>query len=623
MRDEALSGDFTAEAPGDVLIGGPSVPPPAFGVESSLSGCRWQWRPGADDPAIARLGSAIAQRYALPEIAGRVMALRGITPDSAASFLNPTLRALMPDPSCLRDMDVAAARLAHAVKIQETVAIFGDYDVDGACSTALLATTLQKLGCTVLTHIPDRMTEGYGPNVPALLSLADKGATLTVCLDCGTAAGDILTCLENRSDVLIIDHHKSEGKLPDVLATVNPNRADCTSQLGNLCAAALTFFTIVATVRELRKSGWFSDQRPEPALLGELDLVALATVCDVMPLTGLNRAFVRQGLRTMAGQLRPGLRLLSEIAGLKTAPSAFALGYTLGPRINAGGRIAEAHLGTRLLTTQDAGEARELAERLDAVNRRRQEVETDILDRAMEQAQVQVDQGNAVLMLVGSEWHAGVVGIVASRIKERFNRPALVCAEQEDGQIKGSGRSVPGIDLGAAIIAARENKLLTNGGGHAMAAGFSLSKNFVSDLHDFLNVRLSAACSRPDRAILEIDSVLSPRGVSIETAKAIDILAPFGQGNDEPLIALTNLQVVRSDRIGANGNTLRLILAGEGNRNIKALMFRVTDGPTLTAFEDKTRPHLNFVGYLRHETWQGREGVTFFVRDVSLATSVN
>ncbi|NHO34463.1 single-stranded-DNA-specific exonuclease RecJ [Acetobacter fallax] len=619
MSDTAPSDDQAKNGVDHSAVDADVLPAPAFGVESGLAGCRWQWRAGTEDPATARVGTAIAQRYNLPEIVGRIMALRGIRLEEASDFLEPTLRALMPDPSSLKDMDVAAKRLANAIKNKETVAVFGDYDVDGACSTALLTTILQKLGCTVLTHIPDRMTEGYGPNVPALFSLADKGATLIVCLDCGTAAADILHCLKDRADVIVVDHHKSEGKLPDILATVNPNRPDCHSKLNTLCAAALTFFVAVATMRELRKTKWFSDQRPAPDLLLELDLVALATVCDVMPLTGLNRAFVRQGLRTMTMQLRPGLRHLAEVAGLKSALSAFSCGYTLGPRINAGGRIAESDLGTRLLITQDAIEARELAERLNTINRKRQDVEADIFEHAIKQAEEQNQQGHAVLMLIGSEWHAGVVGIVASRIKERFNRPTLVCAEQDDGQIKGSGRSIEGLDLGAAVIAARERGLLTNGGGHAMAAGFTLPKQRASDFLAFLNIRLAAASSQPDRTILQIDAVLSPRGVSVETSKAIDILAPFGQGNEEPLIALTNVQVMKLDRIGTNGTTLRLILAGEGNRNIKALMFRVTESPVLTALEDRTRPLLNLVGYLRHEVWQGREVATFFIQDITFS----
>ncbi|GBR10912.1 single-stranded-DNA-specific exonuclease RecJ [Acetobacter oeni] len=595
-----------------------ALSPAAFGVESSLSGGRWQWRPRADSPVTARLGSAIAQRYDLPEIVGRVMVLRGIQPENAETFLDPTLRALMPDPFCLKDMDIAAKRLAEAIRNQETVAVFGDYDVDGACSTALLATLMRDQGCPVLTYIPDRMTEGYGPNAPALLSLADQGATLVVCLDCGTAAGDILDCLKGRADVVVIDHHKSEGQIPDIVATVNPNRSDCGSQLNTLCAAALTFFAAVATVRELRRTGWFSEQRPAPDLLRQLDIVALATVCDVMPLTGLNRAFVRQGIRAMAGQARLGLRHLSEVAGLKSAPSAFTCGYTLGPRINAGGRIAESDLGVRLLTTQDAEEAQILSQRLDAINRRRQEVEADILEPAIEQAQLQNDQGNAVLVLADAKWHAGVVGIVASRIKERFNRPVLVCAEQDDGQLKGSGRSVPGLDLGAAVIAAREHGLLTNGGGHMMAAGFSLSKLNLPAFHAFLNQRLANALCRPDRTIYEIDAPLSPRGISVETAKAMDVLAPFGQGNEEPLISVSDVQVLRLDRIGSDGTTIRLILAGDGNRSIKALMFRVTDDSLLAVFEDRTRPFLTVIGHLRHEVWQGREGVTFFIRDVAV-----
>lgn len=591
----------------------------ALGVEESLSGCRWEWRPGALDPATSRLGAAIGQRFSIPEIVGRLMAVRGIAPADVEAYLTPTLRALMPDPSCLRDMDAAAARLAAAVCAGETVAIFGDYDVDGACSAALLASLLRELGCAVHTHIPDRMTEGYGPNEIALLALADRGATLVVCVDCGTAAGDILACLEGRAEVVVVDHHKSEGRLPAILATVNPNRPDCDSGLTHLCAAALTFLTAVAVVRDLRRRGWFGPDRPEPDLRRQLDVVALATVCDVMPLRGLNRAFVRQGLRIMERRERTGLRHLMEVAGVKATPTAFSCGFSIGPRINAGGRIAEADLGLNLLLTQDATDAQRMAERLDAVNRRRQDVESEILDRAMMQAQEQFDAGQPVLFLTGADWHPGVVGIVASRVKERFNRPVLVGAEQADGSVKGSGRSVPGLDLGTVVIAARELGLLTTGGGHAMAAGFSLPTERVREFHAFLSTRLHAANDLPERAVLEIDAVLSPREINVEMARHLESLAPFGPGNEEPLVAMSPVQVVRADRIGSNGATLRLMVAGEGNRSIKALMFRIEDGPLLSAFEDRTRPHLTLAGWLRREEWQGRESATFFIRDAAYA----
>lgn len=590
----------------------------ALGVDASLTGRRWMWRPGADSPDLMRLGAAIAQRAGLPEIVGRLLALRGLSLDNAADFLDPKLRAMMPNPSILHDMDVAAARMAKAVQQAETIGIFGDYDVDGACASGILASFFEELGCAVHTHIPDRMTEGYGPNVPALEGLVAQGAALLVCVDCGTAAADILNQMAGKADLVVLDHHKSEDALPAILATVNPNRPDCSSGLGHICAAALAFLAAVATARDLRTAGWF-ENHPAPDLMRQLDLVALATVCDVMPLQGLNRAFVAQGLKIMARRQRTGLAALMEIAGVTKAPDAFSCGFALGPRINAGGRIAEAALGLRLLRSEDAHEAKIMAERLDAVNRRRQGVEADILDLAMQQAAAQRDAGHPVIFLAGKDWHPGVVGIVAGRIKEQFNRPALVGATQDDGSIKGSGRSVPGLDLGTVIIAARQAGLLTTGGGHAMAAGFSLPVDNIDAFHTFLDERLAGAAELPDAVDLEIDAALSVAGATVELAQNMASLAPFGAGNAEPLVALSHVQIVKSDRIGRDGNTLRLLLKGADGGRLKALLFRAGDNPLAPTLEDTTRPPLHLAGYLRAESWNGRTDVTFFIQDAARA----
>lgn len=591
----------------------------ALGVESSLTGRRWVWRDGAENPALLRMGAAIAQRAGLPEIVGRLLALRGIPLEQAAHFLDPKLRALLPNPSSLQDMDKAAARMAQAVQKGETIGIFGDYDVDGACASAILASFFEELGSTVHTHIPDRMTEGYGPNVPALEGLVSHGASLIICVDCGTAAGPVLSALTDKADLIVLDHHKSEDALPPILATVNPNRPDCTSGLGHVCAAALAFLAAVATSRDLRAAGWFHDAQPAPDLMRQLDLVALATVCDVMPLHGLNRAFVTQGLKIMARRQRTGLNALLDIAGVTKAPDAFTCGFALGPRINAGGRIAEAALGLTLLRSTDAHDARSMAERLDAVNRRRQGVEAEILDRAMAQAAEQRETGHPVILLAGKDWHPGVVGIVAGRIKEQFNRPALVGAEQDDGSIKGSGRSVPGLDLGTVIIAARQAGLLTTGGGHAMAAGFSLPADNIERFHAFLDERLADAAALPDTVDITLDVALSVSGATVELAENLAMLAPFGAGNAEPLIAVSHAQIIRSDRIGRDGNTLRLLLKGQDGGRLKALLFRANDNPLAIALEDSTRPPVHLAGYLRSETWNGRTDATFFIQDAARA----
>ncbi|KDU95080.1 single-stranded-DNA-specific exonuclease RecJ [Komagataeibacter rhaeticus] len=605
--------------PSATLSGEDGQAPVVLGVTCSVTGRQWHWRAGGQASHTDRMGMAIAQQANLPEIVGRMLALRGIAPEQVGTYLTPTLNDLMPNPSTLVDMDAAADRLARAVSSGETVGLFGDYDVDGACSTALLATFLQEQGCTVLTHIPDRMTEGYGPNTPAIAAMQDKGASLIVCLDCGTAAVDVLEHAGQRSDIIILDHHQVQGPLPEVVATVNPNRPDCPSRLHGLCAAAVTFMTIVATRRALRAAGWF-DTRPMPDLWACMDLVALATVCDVMPLRGLNRAFVTQGLRIMGRRKRVGLAALLEVAGARDPLSAFTCGFAVGPRINAGGRIADSGLGLRLLLCTDPAEARVLAERLNSVNHNRQSVESGILDRAMELAAAQRAQGNAVLVLSGRDWHPGVVGIVAGRIKEKFNRPVLVGAEMEDGSVKGSARSVPGQDLGGAIIAARQAGLLSTGGGHAMAAGFGLPAAGVPALQEFLNHHLATAADLPDAVDLTIDAVVNVAAATVELAADMDRLAPFGTGNDEPLIALPRVRVAYAERIGSEGNTLRLTLEGEGRGpRLKALVFRANESPLATVLEDRDGPPLHLAGWLRAESWKGRTSATFFIRDVAIA----
>ncbi len=581
-------------------------------VEASLTGRRWLWRQAED-----RLGLGIAQRLALPELLGRLLAARGIGLDDAAHFMDPTLRALLPDPSVLQDMDTAAARLAAAVQRGETVAVFGDYDVDGACSAAIMTTVLRTLGCTVMTHVPDRLLEGYGPNGPALRSLADRGATLVVCVDCGTAAAAALEAVQGRADVVVLDHHVAEGPPPPVLATVNPNRADCTSGLGSVCAAAIAFMTAVATLRALRRAGHFTG-RAEPDLKELLDLVALATVCDVMPLTGLNRALVVQGLRVMARRARPGIAALLEAAAARDLPTAFTCGFALGPRINAAGRISTSDLGLRLLLSHDPVEARALAQTLDTTNRNRQQVEASILDSALAQAAEQSAAGHAALLVHGEGWHAGVVGIVAGRIKERHNRPACVGALQ-DGLVKGSGRSVAGVDLGRAVMAARAAGLLVTGGGHAMAAGFSLRPERLAEFHAFLNERLSHAAALPRAADLAVEGTLAVPGATVDLAQQLARLSPFGNGNEEPVFVLPRAQVVRADRIGKEGKTVRAYVQGEGGGpRLKTLLFRAGDGALADALLTPGPP-LHLAGHLRAEEWNGTVSAGFFVADAARA----
>jgi len=584
----------------------------ALGVGCSVTGRRWIWRLGEE-----RTGLAIAQRLGVPELVGRLLAARGVAMDDAAAFLEPTLRGLMPDPSVLTDMDAAAARLARAVQAGETVAVFGDYDVDGACSAAIMILTLRTLGCPVLAHVPDRLLEGYGPNPPALRMLAAQGATLIVCVDCGTAAAPALAAVEGLADVLVLDHHVSESAPPPVLATVNPNRLDDSSGLHGVCAAGVAFLAAVATLRTLRRAGHFAT-RPEPDLRHLLDLVALATVCDVMPLTGLNRALVAQGLKIMSRRARPGVAALLEIASAKDAPTTMTCGFALGPRINAAGRISEADLGLKLLLCDDPVQARAIAATLDGLNRRRQDVEASMLELAHATALGQAEAGRAVLLVHSADWHPGVVGIVAGRIKQRHNRPALVGA-LADGVVKGSGRSVAGIDLGSAVLEARREGLLSTGGGHAMAAGFTLPVDRIELFHAFLEERLTAASLLPRTPDLRVEGAVAVPGATVELATQIARLAPFGTGNEEPVFVLPRARVVRADRIGKDGATLRVMVEGEGGgARLKAMAFRAADAALGQALAARGGP-LHLAGQLRAEEWNGTTTACFVLMDAAAA----
>ncbi|MHB1304300.1 MAG: single-stranded-DNA-specific exonuclease RecJ [Acidiphilium sp.] len=560
------------------------------------------------------MAAAIAQRLSVPDLVGRLLAGRDIAPETVAAFLDPTLREALPDPSVLADMDKAAYRLADAAERGETVAIFGDYDVDGACSGALMALGLGALGVPTINYVPDRLREGYGPNAPALATLAARGATLVVCVDCGSAAHDALAALDGRADAIVLDHHRLDGPPPPVLATVNPNRLDDRSGLGSVCAATVAFLALIATQRALRRRGFFA-ARPEIDLFAMLDLVALATVCDVMPLVGLNRALVAQGLKVMARRARPGIAALLDVAQVNEAPGAMACGFALGPRINAAGRIAEADLGLRALLAGDAATAEALARRLDEINRQRQAVEAGLLEAAMRDAEAQFAAGAAVALVAGEGWHPGVVGIVAGRIKEAFNRPALV-AGIAAGRAVGSGRSVPGIDLGGAVIAAREAGLLLKGGGHAMAAGFTLEADGIPAFRAFLDVRLAAANACPGAADLMLDGAVAVAGATEATTEQIARIGPFGAGNEEPIFVVPHVLVCKADRIGRTGTTIRAFVQGEAGGRLKAVLFRAKDDALATALLNGGAK-LHLAGHLRAERWNGRTSVCLTILDAA------
>lgn len=582
-----------------------------LGIERSLTGRRWQARPSED-----RLALALSQRFGLPELVGRVLASRGIGLDAAESHLNPTLKQALPDPSHLRDLDCAAARLAQAVQAGETVAIFGDYDVDGATSTALLTLYLEAAGARVLTHIPDRVAEGYGPNAAALARLQAAGAKLVVTVDCGTTA---FAALEEAAaagqEVIVVDHHAAEAHLPPALAVVNPNRLDEDSPHRHLAAVGVAFLLAVGLNRVLRAAGWFKDRR-EPDLMRWLDLVALGTVCDVVPLVGVNRALVAQGLKVMAKRGNPGLAALADVAGLKERPDSTHLGFLLGPRVNAGGRVGEAGLGARLMTTPDPEEAAAIARRLDDYNRDRQEIEAAVLAEAIEQVESRGDDGLPLLLAAGEGWHQGVIGIVAGRLKERYGRPTCVVA-LDGGTGKGSGRSVIGLDLGAAVIAARQAGLLLAGGGHAMAAGFTVAADRVEDLRLFLAERLEAQKTGELIPLLDLDGALDAGAASVELIETLAALGPFGAGNPEPVFAVTGARIARASVVGSGH--VRLDLTGGGGRRLKAIAFRAADsemGMTLLASAGAS---VHLAGTLRVDRWQGNATPQLLVEDAAIA----
>ena len=538
----------------------------ALNISRSLMGQPWRWRgEGADarDPS-----------YLPDDLVTQLLMARGCPREALEAHRNPTIRAFMPDPSLFRDMDAAAERLADAVQRGEDVRIFGDYDVDGATSAALLIRLLRDLGLEAKPYIPDRLMEGYGPSGEALVRLAGEGATLIVTVDCGAQAFEALAMAKATGvDVVVVDHHKCSAALPEALALVNPNRLDEGDEAathGHLAAVGVAFLLGAALVRLLRGRGWFAT-RAEPALMELLDIVALGTVADVAQLRGLNRAFVAQGLKVMAKRRNIGLAALIDASRLTRAPLCHDLGFALGPRINAGGRVGQADLGVRLLTTLDPAEAARIAGQLDHYNEERRAIESTV----QEQAEALLDaQGNrAVAVIAGLGWHPGVIGIVAGRIKEKAGRPAIVIALDEDGVGKGSGRSISGVDLGAAVMAAKDSGLLVAGGGHAMAAGLTVAADKVDALADFLDERLASAVARArdDRALL-IDAVLAPAGVNPEFVAAIEQGGPYGAGWPAPRIAAGPMRVVKADVVG-NGH-LRAIMAGADGRSIKTIAFR-------------------------------------------------
>ena len=560
------------------------------------------------------------------DLVTQLLLARGVDRDDLVRHRAPTLRGFLPDPSIFRDMDVAADRLAQAVLTGETVTVYGDYDVDGATSAALLIRVLRDLGLQPRYYIPDRLLEGYGPSGEALAKLAQDGSSLIVTVDCGAMAHEALaTAHDSGVDVIVVDHHKCAPELPRAVALVNPNRldeADEAAAHGHLAAVGMAFLLAIATVRTLRARGYFAE-RAEPELLGLLDLVALGTVADVAALRGLNRAMVAQGLKVMARRENVGMAALIDASRLSRAPTCSDLGFALGPRVNAGGRVGEATLGVRLLTTADPDEARDIAAQLSKLNDERRGIEAAVQEAA--EAQLAGQHNRAVVVVAGRGWHPGVIGIVAGRIKEKTGKPALVIAldDAENGEGsatgKGSGRSIPGVDLGAAIIAAREAGLLVAGGGHAMAAGLTVAADGVAALTDWLDARLgSAVASARTSETTLLDLSLAPGGLTPELVAALEAAGPFGMGWPGPRIALGPVRMIKADIVGTAH--LRMIVAGDDGASFKAIAFRAAESELGQALLHGSRGRRFWLaGRPKLDDWGSRPTAELHVEDAAWA----
>ncbi len=587
-----------------------------LGVEKSETGLAW--RPRLDTPGEAR-ALAIAQVGGVSEIVARVLAARGVEIDGVERYLAPKLRDLMPDPFTLTDMAKATERLKRAVLAGEGVGIFGDYDVDGAASSALLSEYLEACGLATLIHIPDRILEGYGPNKAAMEAFAKRGVSLVVTVDCGATSAETFAYAKGLGlDVVVFDHHQAPEAIPDVVALVDPNRQDDLSGLGTLCAAGVVYMGLVALNRALREAGFFK-ARAAPNLLAALDLVALATVADVVPLTGLNRALVVQGLAVMRERKRPGLTALLDVAAADGPPTPYHLGFMVGPRVNAGGRIGDAALGARLLTTRDDLKAREIAAELDRLNRIRQEIEIAALAEAEAEAlhALGLEERGACVVVGGESWPPGIVGLVAARLKERFGRPAFAFALQ-GGEAVGSGRSIQGVDLGRIVRGIVEAGLALKGGGHAMAAGVTIERERLGEFRAYLEVALAAPVERARAGpTLLIDSALSAQAATPDLVNAIEAAGPFGSGSPEPMFALPAHRLTDVFPVGTNH--LRLRAASMDGRKIEAIAFRVGDKPLGEALRRLEGQMVHLAGTLSINRYGGRETAQMRVVDVAAA----
>ncbi|SCD23842.1 single-stranded-DNA-specific exonuclease RecJ [Brucella inopinata] len=585
-----------------------------LGVKQSATGQKWVDRLG---PREANTALAIAQHHGISDLVARVLAGRGVSVEGAPEFVDPTLRNLMPDPATLNDMDNAAGRIADAIQRRETVAIFGDYDVDGACSSALMARFLKHYGVQHSIYIPDRIFEGYGPNPDAMRELAAKGASLIVTVDCGTnSAPSITAARQAGADVVVLDHHQVGGDLPeDAVAIVNPNREDDISQQGHLCAAGVVFLTLVQVAKILRVRG----KGPGPDLLSMLDLVALATVCDVVPLKGVNRAFVVKGLLVARGQSNVGLAALARVARIGEPLNAFHLGYLIGPRINAGGRIGDAGLGARLLTLDDPAMADRIAMELDRLNQERQAMEAEMLMEAEAEASLEISggAGASVIVTASDRWHPGIVGLLASRLKEKARRPAFAIAFNANGVGSGSGRSISGLDLGKLVRGAVEKGLLVKGGGHAMAAGITIERGNLGALRAYLEEEAADIVSRlRENQSLSIDGALAASGATVALYEALQKAGPYGSAYPQPLLVLPHH--VLADVRGVGRDHVRVTLRGADGKRVNAIAFRAAEGDLGRFLFNNIGRSVHVAGNLSLNHWNGSVSPQIQILDAAL-----
>jgi single-stranded-DNA-specific exonuclease len=585
-----------------------------LGVEHSASGQRWTQR--LDQAGLNR-ALAMAQIHGIPELIARVLAGRGVTVPDALAFLDPTIRDLMPDPKSLTDCEKAAERIARAIERGERVAIFGDYDVDGASSSALLYRFLFHFGIDARIYIPDRIFEGYGPNPAAIGQLIDDGAQLIVTVDCGsTSLESLAVAAERKIDVVVIDHHQVGHALPAVLAIVNPNREDDLSGQGHLCAAGVVFLVLVALHRLMRERG---DPRAASLdLLGMLDLVALATVCDVVPLKGLNRAYVVKGLIAARHMTNPGLAALFTKAGIGGPVTPYHLGFLVGPRINAGGRIGDAALGSRLLTLDDSGRAQEIAAKLDDLNRERQEMERLMLAEAEAEALAEYGTGEhtPVIVTAREKWHPGIVGLLAARLKEKFGRPSFAIAFDPNGRGTGSGRSIPGFDMGRMVRAAVDEGILTKGGGHAMAAGLTVERANLGRLRAFFEEAAKAqVAALVEDQVLEIDGALGASGATFDLVDQLEKAGPYGSGHQQPVFALPLHRILECRYVGTNH--IRVTLQAMDGARLEAMAFRAVDTDLGRFLLSSRGDQVHVAGNLSADYWRGSQRIQFRILDAA------